>query len=400
MSATPGAAARRDAVTPTRAARGAVLAAAMLTLMAPAVIAPSLPAMRAVFSDVAGADVLVRLVLTITSLAIGLTAPLAGLAADRIGRKPLLVGSLVLFAVAGVAGYFAETIGVLLATRALLGVAVGGIMTAVGAIVTDWFDGPERASFLGLQQAFASLGGVVFLPLAGLLAAIHWKSPFWIYAAAAVVLPFAVLAVREGPRDNASRTIGSEGGPRPGILRPVAGLYLLAFLVTLAFYMAPTQLPFLLAELGTGPAVAGAVIAATTLSSAAGALAFPRLRARWTPSVITAASVALLGLGWVLVGTAHTVAQVVAGLLVGGFGVGLAVPNLNLRLSDLAPAAHRGRILSGLVTGIFLGQFLSPLIVQPLIRTTDIGGAFLWTGLAMTTAAALTVPLLKSREKE
>lgn len=396
MSAAPNEAVERESTTPTRIARTTVLAAAMLTIMAPAVIAPSLPAMREVFSDVAGADVLVRLVLTITSLAIGISAPLAGMVADRIGRKPLLVGGLALYAFAGVAGFFVDAIGLLLVTRALLGVAVGGIMTAVSATITDWFEGPKRASFLGLQQAFASIGGVVFLPLAGMLAASSWKSPFWIYAASAVILPFALLALRERRRDNTSGSAIDDGRPRPKILRPVAGLYLLAFLVTLAFYMAPTQLPFLLEELHTGPAVVGAVIAATTLSSVGGALAFPLLRARWTPSVISAASIALLGVGWVLVGTANTVAQVVAGLLVGGFGVGLAVPNLNLRLSDLAPAATRGRILSGLVTGIFLGQFLSPLIVQPLIHTTGIGGAFLWTGIAMIAGAALALPLLRN----
>ncbi|QIS04926.1 MFS transporter [Nocardia brasiliensis] len=384
----------RAVAAPARTARATVLAAAMLTVMAPAVIAPSLPAMREVFAGVAGADVLVRLVLTITSLAIGLTAPLAGMIADRIGRKPLLVTSLALFAVAGVAGFFVDSIGVLLVTRALVGVAVGGIMTAVSATITDWFEGPKRAAFLGLQQAFASIGGVMFLPLAGLLAASNWQAPFWIYAVSLAILPFALFTLREQRRDQASGVVDA-GPSRSNILRPIAGLYLLAFLVTLAFYMAPTQLPFLLAELGTGPAVVGMVIAATTLSSVLGALAFSPVRVRWAPSTVTAVSVALLGFGWVLVGTAGAVAQVVAGLLVGGFGVGLAVPNLNLRLSDLAPAATRGRILSGLVTGIFLGQFVSPLIVQPLIRATGIGGAFLWTGLAMTAGAALALPLFR-----
>ncbi|MFC9439782.1 MFS transporter [Nocardia sp. NPDC057030] len=397
MSAALDEAVERLPATPARIARATVLAAATLTVMGPAVIAPSLPAMRETFSAMAGADVLVRLVLTVTSLAIGLSAPLAGMAADRIGRKPLLVGSLALYAVAGAAGFFVDSIGVLLVTRALVGVAVGGIMTAVSAIITDWFEGPKRATFLGLQQASAGVGGVVFLPLAGLLAASNWKLPFWIYGAAALILPFAFFALREQRRDKGSGPISVESaGARTGIFRPIAALYLLAFVVTLAFYMAPTQLPFLLAQLHIGPALVGAVIAATTISSVAGALAFPSLRARWSPNVLTAASVGVLGIGWVLVGTASSVAQVVAGLLVGGFGVGLAVPNLNLRLSDLAPAATRGRILSGLVTGIFLGQFASPLIVAPLIHLTSIGGAFLWTGLAMTAGAATALPLLRN----
>lgn len=76
--------------------RGTLLASASLPMMAGATIAPSLPAMREVFAGTPGTEVLVRLVLTVTALA--LAAPLAGLFADRIGRRPLLLGSLVLYA--------------------------------------------------------------------------------------------------------------------------------------------------------------------------------------------------------------------------------------------------------------------------------------------------------------
>ncbi len=135
--------------------------------------------------------------------------------------------------------------------------------------------------------------------------------------------------------------------------------------------------------------------AASTLSSAAGAPAFPALHRRLTPTMITTAGIGLPGTGWLLVGTAAGVAQVAAGLLVGGLGIGLVVPNLNLRLSETAHPHRRGRVLSGrvlsgLVTGILLGQFLSPLAVQPLIQNTGIAAAFTWTGTALAAAAALT----------
>ncbi|MFE8910510.1 MFS transporter [Streptomyces globisporus] len=387
--------------TPPRPAIAAVLAAATLTIMAAAIIAPSLPAMREAFAGTPGADLLVRFSLTVTSLAIAVSAPVSGVVADRIGRRSLLVLSLVLYAVSGTAGFFATDLYLLLATRALLGVAVGGIMTAVSATITDWFDGPRRATFLGLQQVFASLGGVVFLPLAGLLAAVSWRAPFWIYAASAIVAVFAIRALRAEPRGEHTAAAARPGGPRQPmtghttgsgaerVTGRITGLYVLALIATLAFYMAPTQLPFLLSSYGSGPTATGAVIAGSTLSSAAGALAFPAVRRRLSPAAISTVSVALLGAGWLLVGTAGTVAQIGAGLLVGGTGAGLAVPNLNLRLSELAHPDQRGRVLSGLVTGIFLGQFLSPLAVQPLVEISGIAGAFAWTGIAMAAGAAL-----------
>lgn len=377
---------------PTRMARATLLASATLTIMAAAVIAPSLPAMSEVF---VGADVLVRLALTVTSLAIAVSAPLSGLVADRLGRRPLLAGGLALYAVAGAAGYFVADLAVLLVTRALLGVAVGAIMTSVSAMITDWFDGPRRASFLGLQQAFASLGGVVFLPLAGVLAAVDWQLPFWLYAVAALVLPFALLALDDAPR--ADRPPAAPGGPRHAAR--VNGIYALALVATLAFFMAPTQLPFLLADFRVGPEVTGIVVAGSTVTGVVGALAFPVLRRRLTAAAITTASIALLGVGWVVIGTAGSVVLVVAGLLVGGVGVGLVVPNLNVRLAELAHPARRGQVLSGLVAGIFLGQFLSPLAAQPLVQTVGIADAFTWSGVVMTAGAA-TAALIVSQQKE
>lgn len=361
-------------------ARATVLGAAAMTLMAAALIAPSLPELARLHP---GSEVLVRLVLTVTSLAIAIGAPVAGLLADRVGRRPLLVAGLVLSATAGPAGGVVTGLGPLIATRVLLGLGIAAIMTAVTALVTDWYAGPERARFLGLQQASASLGGVVLLPVAGLLAQTGWTAPFWLYALAAVLVPGALLAVREPARPRARTPVAA---PRS---RGVLPVYVLALVATAVFYLAPTQLPFLLEEFALGPAATGALIAVSTLSGAAGALAFPRLRRRLDAPALVALSLALLGGGWVLVGTASGAAPVVVGLLAGGTGVGLTVPTLNLHLGELAPPERRARVLSGLVTAVFLGQFLSPLAAHPLIEVAGTAGAFTATGLATAAGAAL-----------
>jgi hypothetical protein len=69
--------------------------------------------------------------------------------------------------------------------------------------------------------------------------------------------------------------------------------------------------------------------------------------------------------GRLVIGTAGSTVLVGAGLLVGGVGVDQAVPNLNLRLTELAPPEHRSGVLSGLVTAMFLGQFACPLVAHP-----------------------------------
>ncbi|BAL93151.1 putative MFS transporter [Actinoplanes missouriensis 431] len=377
---------------PAIAARAAVLASASLTIMGAAIIAPSLPAMTVAYAGTPAADVLVRLTLTVTSLAIAVTAPVAGLLADRIGRRPLLLSSLALYALAGTAGYLITNLGILIASRALLGAAVGGVMTAVSTVIADWFDGPERARFLGLQQASASLGGVVFLPLAGVLADVSWRSPFLLYAVAALILPAAALFLRESARrTGTASTTPAVSLATAGTSREIPGVYALAAAATVIFYMAPTQLPFWLTTFHTGTAMTGVVIAGSTLTGIVGALAFPRLRQRLQPATITALSIGLLGAGWAVAGTAGVLAQLAVGVLIGGIGVGLVVPNLNTRLAEIASPAQRGRVLGGLVMAIFLGQFLSPLLMQPVVDALGIAATFTYSGAVLLAGAAMTL---------
>lgn len=388
---------------PTRAARAALLSAASLTIMAPAILAPGLPAMSADLGGTDAAGTAARLALTVTSLAIAVTAPLAGVAADRWGRRRVLVAGLVLYALAGTAGWFAPTLTVLTGTRALLGVAVGAVTTAVAATIADWFTGGRRRTFVGLQQAAASVGGVVFLPLAGALAGAGWRAPFWLHLAA-VPVAAAVLAT---VRPDGAAVPATTSASRPGAVteRPggtawrarAVGLYALVLVASALFYLAPTQVPFLLDARGATPAVVGLAVAATTATSLLGALTFPAVRRRARATAVTALGVATLGAGWLVVGWSSGVVDVVAGLLVGGAGVGLVVPNLQLRLAELAPPAARGRVLAGLVSGIFLGQFVSPLAAAPALAVTGTAGAFAWAGAGALAAAAVGAATVRTR---
>jgi len=87
-----------------------------------------------------------------------------------------------------------------------------------------------------------------------------------------------------------------------------------------------------------------------------------------------------MGLSWVLIGTAQSLPQVTLGLLLLGVGNGWATPNLAVWMASVAPPAHRGRLLGGLTTAIFLGQFCSPLITQPLSAGLGLGAVFAWVG--------------------
>jgi MFS family permease len=345
--------------------KATLLASAMLTIMAGATIAPGLPGMLEHFREVPNADLLVKLVITTTALAVALFAPVAGMIADKIGRKPLLIFGLALYVIAGTSGGWLESLYLILIGRALLGVAVASIMTATNALISDYFTGTTRGAFIGLSSAFTSFGGVILLPLGGVLADAGWHAPFWVYLASLLILPTAITVLFEPKRQQSSQLTKSDATfPRPLLFT----IYALAFLHMIVFYLGPTQMPFLLVDIGRlKPSQTGYAMGVFTLAGAVVALNYARLKIRFNFSQLAAFGFALLGVGWILAGVAGSLPLMLVGFVVSGIGGGMLIPNWVTWVSSFAPAHLRGRLLGGLTTALFLGQFFSPLLAQPFI---------------------------------
>ncbi len=367
--------------------RAILLAISTLTIMAGATIAPGLPRMQAHFADVPDAGLLVRLVLTIVALSVAIFSPIAGIIADKFGRKPLLIFGLILYAAAGTSGLYLETLPTLLAGRVLLGIAVSSISTALSALVADYFEGAARGRFISLQSAFTSFGGVIFLPLGGILADIGWHMPFAVYVASLAILPFAWYALTE-PVRIAKNSISKQ------VLSPTIWvIYGLAFINFVVFYLGPTQMPFFLQNLvGLKPSVTGYVVALFTLSGAVVALQYSRLRQHFNEPTLTSLGFGLLGAGWLLFGITQNLWIILLGMIISGAGGGVLNPNFATWLANLAPVETRGRILGGLGTAIFLGQFVSPILAQPIVAIGGLNFVFTVGGtFALLTAAVVSI---------
>ena len=372
-----------------------LLLVSSLTIMSGATIAPSLPAIEAHFAETEHAALLTRLVLTVPALFIALCAPFAGVLADRAGRRPLLIWSIGLYAFAGMSGLLFSSLGNLLIGRALLGVAVAGTMTTATALIGDYFAGPERNRFMGLQSAFIGFGGLVFLTSGGVLAELHWRAPFAVYALALLLLP-AVIAFIPEPARVAAGSGASAAASDSRIGTAIAALFAAAILNSVAFYLIPTQLPFHLQSIGAGtPSRAGLAIAILPTASALTALAYGRLRGGVGISITGMFGIGfgLMAAGFWLIAAADSYAAILAGALVGGVGMGCVMPNLGAAAMMLAPASMRGRVAGGLTASIFVGQFASPLISQPMIASFGYPASFRNTGLLLA-AMALTAATL------
>lgn len=366
----------------------ALLLAASLTVMSNATIAAGMPEMARVFRDVPNAEFLTKLVLTTPALLIVICAPFAGALIDRFGRVRFLQACMVLYGFAGASGFVLNDLTNILIGRALLGVAVAGIMTTASTLVGDYFTGEGRSRFMATQSVAMSLGGVVFIGAGGLLAELSWRYPFLVYLASWVFLIPAVKYLQE-PVRHARRTAdgAEEAVPYAGL----ALVYALIFFMLVMFYMTPVQMPFLMRDIGIPSSLlaAGAIVM-STLMGAGGALLLHRLRMNAGNVTIYALGMAIIAAGYAAIALAQGYGLVLLGAAVSGFGVGIIFPNSSLWVIALAPAHVRGRLLGLMTAAVYLGQFSSPILVQPAVSKFGLSGAFgVFAVIALAVAAVL-----------
>ena len=279
----------QESVTSNNILKLVLLLASSMTVMAGATIAPSLPDMQKAFTDTPNVSLLVPLVLTIPTLFIALCASASGVAIDKWGRKKLLLISLALYGVAGTSGYILNSLYAILVGRALLGIAVAGIMTTCTTLIADYFIGEQRHRFMGIQASFMSFGGVVFLTLGGFLAQMNWRSPFLIYLFAFFVLPLAVYYIVEPPKSDMRASHAVNEAPAKWPIKGLALIYGLALGGMVIFYMVPVVLPFMLVDRNLGnSAQAGMAIACSTLASGITSTQFQKLSKKFNFQALTA----------------------------------------------------------------------------------------------------------------
>lgn len=374
--------------------KATLLFVSILTVMSAATIAPSLPLIAKVFQDTPNAALLSKLLLSIPALFIAISAPIAGKFIDRYGRIKLLYVGLILYILSGTSGYFLNNLYHILIGRVLLGISIGITMTIAITLIGDYFEGEERSRFVGLQGAFIALGGVVFITFGGFLADIDWRTPFLIYGLAIFLIPLIIFYLPEPERSEARIELKRE---KPS--RMLRALFFTTLLFMILFYIIPTQLPFYLKEIGVNKqSFVGLALGINALGGVIGSLIFSKLKQRMSFTAILSVGFAIMSMGYFGTGLSLSYIFVTAFLFIAGLGFGLILPNINLWVIQLTKAEIRGKNMGILTTFMFFGQFLSPIVVHPLVASINLSGVILIAAGCLLSISLLFL-LLKSFTK-
>jgi DHA1 family tetracycline resistance protein-like MFS transporter len=327
-------------------------------------------------------------------------APVWGRLSDRVGRRPVLIASLLVTGVSYLIYAAADSLALLFLSRMLAGVA-GAVLSTAQAYVADTTTPENRTKGMGLIGAAFGMGFIFGPAIGGILSRWGFAAPA--YASAGLALAAAVFAFFRLPeslpaevRAETAARRRSRAGFREAFARPVVGTVLgLFFVATLCFSgMEATLALFSQRFYGWGPHQIGylfayvGVVAAGMQMGIVGALV-----RRFGERALVRAGLALMGAAFVGAGLAPPLALFL--VVMGAIAVasGMLTPSLSGLISIATPPDEQGGIL-----GIYqslgslaraLGPFLGGLVFDVVSPGAPLWMAGVILGLAAFAAARL-----------
>jgi len=352
----------------------------------------------------------VGLVITLFSIPAGLTIPLAGLLSDRLSRKWIIAGALMVYAAGGlIAGLSA----VFLKTNAYLPIMVGRVLQGIGAagtapismaLASDIFTSNERSKVLGMLESSNGLGKVASPILGSLIGLIAWWAVFFVFPILCLPIALGMLFVVKEPEEKKEpqpfkeyfqdiKTIFKNKGV--SLLSAFfAGTVVLFILFGVLFYLSDhLESRYQIEGILKGLILAIPVLAMAITSYITGYVTQKKVKTH-KPFVVAGTSILAITMTVVAFFSENTYFMVVA-LVFAGIGTGMVLPCLNTMITGSCNTDERGMI-TALYNGVrFFGVAAGPPLFGFLMERS-----MLWTFLlpAILAATAGLVNLLFCHE--
>jgi MFS family permease len=295
-----------------------------------------------------------------------LLAPFMGILADRLGRKTILIPSMLLFGVGGILCALQKNYEGLLAMRFIQGIGAASLGSLNVTLIGDLFKDKQRVQAMGYNASVLSIGTASFPAIGGLIASIHWQ---WVFYMPALVIPFAILILfkLKVPRihmevslfqymKNVWLTINR---------KQVWGLFIINVLLFVILYGAYLSFfPLLLdSRFHANSTTIGLVMSVVSVTTAICSSQLARLRNVFSTHHMLYFSAGMYSISLITLGFALNWVLIILGVIAFGMGHGFLIPNIQTALVGLAPMQERAAFMSINSMVLRLGQSLGPVFV-------------------------------------
>ncbi|MES2441532.1 MAG: MFS transporter [Pseudomonadota bacterium] len=327
-------------------------------------------------------------------------AVLGGRMADLVGRRPVLVVSLLVMGVFSIASALVGDLPSLLAMRFLTGLGLGGAMPNILAMVNETSPPGKTAMRVTMLGSALPVGGTVLGFLIVVVPSLSWQTMFWLGGISPLVMAVACqlllppFPARPGGEPREAIGIGfALAGERRG--PPTALLWLTTLCVAISVSIMVNWLPSLMAARAFDGPATGRIVMLMTLGGAASGFALGFLTRRLNADIVhRAAWVGMIASVLLMLAARHSEAAAGAA----SFGMGFFLSGGQFLLyglaTDLYPRAVRGTG-TGFVVGVArFGAVLGPVLAGALLARSGNADHALLAMLPLLLLSLATVWLL------
>ena len=274
-------------------------------------------------------------------------------------KRTLLFIGLGLFIIGGTLPTFMDSLPLILVMRGILGLGAGITIPLSVNIITDFFDGRERDFLIGLGTAsIACIGAIFFQLVGGILAdALGWHFGFLTYLFPIWILAITILYLPEPEKKQQAETAQTvQKAKLPKAIYWVC-LGQVIYSGLIFGYVTNISVVIQADKLGTATQ-AGLAISVFTFGTLLAGFGFGKMKHK-LPNYYLPIAVLFTGLGMAICYFSPSLLMIFVGSLVGGAAMGIGIPGVFTKVSELSPAGTPavGLVVVGQGLGGILGPF-------------------------------------------
>lgn len=291
--------------------------------------------------------------------------PIFGILADSLGRKAILIPSLLLFACGGMFSGLASNFMSHLGWRLVQGIGAASLEPLQVTIIGDLYRGRMLGTVMAFNASLIGMSGALFPLIGGKLGELNWRYTFLLAVLAIPLTLFVIISLKLPKRQNNPekfqlkpylKNTWSSINKRPviGLLFAVMALF---FLQTLCL----TYIPFLAAEkFQTSETVNGLILSSMSISLAVVASQLGRLLRHLSEIKLIKLSFLLFAIALLILPIIPNVWLLLIPMFLLGAAQGMALPSSQALLAGLSAQESRAGFMAINMTILSWGQTLGP----------------------------------------
>jgi benzoate transport len=367
------------------------------------------------------------IVLSMELIGMGFGAFILGHMADRIGRRPTILLSLIMMTIGMYLASVASSVTMLSAVRLFTGLGIGGILASVNAMAAEFSNARSRNLSVSLMAAGYPMGVIIGGSIASLLlASFDWRSVFFFGAMITLIfIPIAWVLMPEsiaylvhkrpaGALQRINQTLKRMGHQaietlvppadkpahthlarlfKPDMIRITLLLSIAYFTHIMTFYYIIKWIPKLVVDMGYSPALSGSVLVWANVGGVLGAVLLGLLTRRYPVRNLVVGSLLLAAVMVAIFGTGQSTLpqlSLVAGIA--GFFTNAAIVGMYALFAQSFPTEVRAGG-TGFVIGIGRGGAVMGPVVAGFLFQSGQGGLMMVSVIMATGSLIAAIAL-------